>query len=95
MEEGIFRLDDLSKCDYQYLIRHRKTNCFSVGEMVFLKSNPEHSMTIHLLNENDVICTWESMDGQFRIKSFPPECILQYKYRGLVKWKEKFKICLN
>lgn len=95
MEEGIFRADDLNKCDYQYLIRHTKTNCFSVCEMVFLKSNPEHPMTIHSINENSVICTWKAMNGEFQLASFPPECILQYKYRCLVEWKEKFKICLS
>jgi len=95
MEEETFGVDDLNKCDDQYLIRHTKTNCFSAGETVFLKSNPEYLMTVHSLSENDVVCTWKSMDGQLQLALFPPECILQYKYRCLVECKEKFKICLN
>ncbi len=95
MEEGVFREVNLNKCNYQFLIRHAKTNCFSVGEVVFLKSNIENPMTIHLINNNDIVCTWKSMDEELQFASFKPECILQYRYRCLVVWKGKFQICLN
>ena len=51
MEEGIFKQEDLRLCDWQYTIRHDNVDCFERGEKVFLKSNPEHLMTVHSVSQ--------------------------------------------
>lgn len=96
MEEGEYDEScELTKADYQYFIRHTKTNCFSLGETVFLTCNPESPMIVHSFNENDIICTWKAKDGELQVASFSPGSILQYKYRCLIVWRDKFNICLN
>jgi hypothetical protein len=96
MNRGEFNEDDLIKCDYQYQIIHKRTSCFTVGEIVFLKCNPEFPIKVHSLsNEDKVICTWKSKNGELQQESFTPGSILQYKYACLLEIKEKYKICLN
>lgn len=94
MREKIFKAKDLRLCDFQYEVRHTDINNFSEGEKVFLKSNPEHPMTVHSVDGN-ITCIWYSTNEELQICSFPPECLLQYKYAGLLTWKKKFSICLN
>jgi hypothetical protein len=90
--EEIFKEKDLVLCDFQYEIRHTDVNYFKIGEEVFLKSNPEISMKV---------CGFSEDSKQVVVKlayekiSFPPECVLQYRYAGLLVWRKKYKICLN
>jgi len=87
-----FKADDLILCDFQYQIIHRDTNCFKIGERVFLKSNPEVPMNVHSIDEytQKVIC---DHDGD--LLPFKPECILQYEYSIFMIGKRKFPVCLN
>ena len=87
--EGTFKQEDLKLCDYQYTIRHTDVNSFVLGEKVFLKSNPEHPMIVHSVNENSITTIWNSSDGETQICEFPSECILQYKYAGFLTYKKK------
>ena len=95
MNEERFNADDLSKCSFQYSVRHNDVNLFKVGESVFLKSNPEHKMLVAKLNCDDVSVKWFDNSGNVQICNFPPECILQYKYSALKTFKDKFDVCLN
>lgn len=90
--EDCFKEGDLISCDLQYEIRHININCFKIGEEVFLKSNPECTMKVYGFSEdNKQILTLFGYD----IELFPPECLLQYRYAGLLIGRKKYKICLN
>ena len=97
MKEGIFKQDDLMLCDWQYTIRHTKLKCFEVGEIVFLGCNPEFPMTVHSINnkKNNITTIWYNSNNEIQYYSFPPECILQYRYAGLLTYKGKFCVSLN
>lgn len=90
--EGCFKEGDLVSCDFQYEIRHTNINCFKIGEEVFLKSNPEISMKVCGFSEDNkqILALFD-----YSTEAFPPECLLQYKYRSLLIWRKKHKICLN
>ncbi len=89
------RQEDLRLCPWQYTIRHTKASEFIRGEKVFLKSNPEHEMIVHSVNEKNITTIWYSTDKEMQICEFPPECILQYKYAGLKTYKKRLYISLN
>lgn len=95
MEDRIFKQDDLIPSDWQYVIRHTDVNCFVCGEKVFLKSNSEHQMTIHSINESTITTFWYSKTNEIQFCDFPPECILQYKYAGLLSYRQKVFVSLN
>ena len=89
-EDGELRL-----CDWQYLICHHTSDCFKIGESVFLKSNPEWPMTVYLLENNKVTCYWNSLDEELFVQEYPSECILQCKFIPLQVYQKKYHICLN
>ena len=89
-EKGKFKSDDLKLCDLQYEVVHKSTNCFKIGEKVFLKSNPEIPMKVDSIDYKKVICKYND-----NLIDFPPECILQYEYSMFLVWKRKFVLCLN
>lgn len=95
MEDGIFKQENLRLCDWQYTIRHDNVNCFERWEKVFLKSNPEHPMTVHSVNENSVTTIWHTKTNEMQLCEFPPECILQYKYAVLLTYRKKLRVSLN
>jgi hypothetical protein len=95
MNDNIFNQDDLRVCAWQYTIRHKKSMQFIVGEKVFLKSNPEKPMVIYCIDNDNVIVTIENEYGDYEYLEFPPECLLQYSYAGLITFKSKIKICIN
>ena len=95
MEEGIFKHNDLILCDWQYTIKHTNVNYFVQGEKVFLKSNPENLMTVHSINKRNITTIWYTILNEMQMCEFPPECILQYKYAGLLTYQKKFYINLN
>lgn len=95
INKEIFNTNDLIKAKWQYDIRHQSSKCFTLGEKVFLKSNPEILMTVHSLYDESVICYWCSIDGQIQLSEFPYQCVLQYKFRSLRIYYDKYKICLN
>lgn len=104
---GKGKLKDLVMCDWQFWVRHKSKNLFKIGEIVFLKSNPEVPLIVYSLKttnysgrysgelDEGVICSWKSKDGEQQFYSFPFECILQYKYACFVEYREKYKFCLN
>ena len=95
-KEGNFKEGDLKMCNGQYTIRHTNTSSFVCGEKVFLKSNPEHSMLVHSINETTVTTIWYTKSNGIQLMSdFLPECILQYKYVGLLTYQDKFCVSLN
>jgi len=86
----VFKKEDLKLCDFQYQIIHENVNDFEIGEEVFLKSNPEYSLKVYSFGEKKVVV------GEYApTMLFPPQCILQYKYSGLIIWKRKYEICIN
>jgi DNA-directed RNA polymerase subunit RPC12/RpoP len=93
--EGYFKKEDLRLCDAQYTIRHMDVNCFVCGEKVFLKSNPEHPMTVHSVNKSTITTIWYTKTNEMQLCEFPPECILQYKYAGLITYRQKLCVSLN
>jgi hypothetical protein len=95
MMDGIFRKEDLVKCDWQYQVRLHSFEDFVLNEDVFLKSNPEHPMSILKRDGNDIVCGWHDKKGKYHTHWFTPESILPYKYSCLVVGKGKFNVCLN
>ncbi len=95
MEEGIFKQEDLRLCDWQYTIRHDNVDCFERGEKVFLKSNPEHLMTVHSVNKSSITTIGYTKLNEMQLREFPPECILQYKYIALLTYRKKLCVSLN
>lgn len=97
MGEGIFKPEDLIPCEWQHQIRHRSVDDFLLFEKVFLKSNPEFPIFVYLLDDesNKVICIWVDKEMGVTTESFSPECLLQYRFAGLMKYRRKFNICLN
>lgn len=89
------REEDLILCEIQYTIRHTSPHCFKVGKKVFVKSNPEHPTVVYSVNKDTVTISWYNKKNELDTCGFPPECILQYKYAGLVTYKRKHKISLN
>lgn len=88
-------MGELIKVDFQYQVMWVSTFNFSVGELVFLKSNPELPLMVEAFGfGNKVIVSW-LVDGDKSYHGFSPELILQYKYRPLLIWKDKYKVCLN
>jgi hypothetical protein len=84
----------LKKVLYQYMIRHTNINKFKIGELVFLKSNPEHGMLVRSLNiRNNKVEVLILVSGE--IYSFVPEVLLQYKYSGLLILNDDYFISLN
>lgn len=89
-----YRSKDLRLCIEQYTIKHDSVDEFKVGEEVFLKSNPEHVMSVLNLGDDMVGCVWFN-NGEVHKCTFPPECILQYKYAGLITLNKKYIVSLN
>lgn len=91
----MFNADDLQICNWQYTVRHTSVDCFVIGELVFLKSNPECPMTVTSMTDKRVSTNWYSLDGKLQTCDFPPECILQYKYAGLQTYKLNTNVNFN
>jgi uncharacterized protein YodC (DUF2158 family) len=84
------------KCFWQYKVRHHSVNDFAVGEMVFLKSNPEVPLIVCGFKYGQVCVTWFDDNGSRSEHYFVPEVILQYRFRGLQEsHDERFIISLN
>lgn len=94
MEQEFFNSSDLRLCDWQYTIRWENIHDFNIGQIVFLKSNPECPMIVCGFINNKVLTTWNNVDGKAE-SSFPPECLLQYKYACLLTGSKKYNVCLN
>ena len=90
-----FNVNELRLCDMQYKMRHINVNNFNEGEKVFLKSNPEHEMTVFNINKGTITVISENDEGEISLIEFPPECILQYRFAGLMVWKNLYELCLN
>ena len=95
MEEGTFNTSDLGLCDWQYTIRHHDTLSFVRGQKVFLKSSSALEMVVHDIIGDKIITRWKNVHNCLQYHSFPPECILQYRYAGLVTFRKTFSVCLN
>lgn len=79
----------------QHTIKWKKTSDFKINEKVFLKSNINLILNVCDLDESDVTVTWLDKENKRQYTKFPPECILQYKYAGLITYQNRFKISLN
>ena len=87
--------DGLIKFPWQYLVTHKSTTDFKIGEKVFLKCNPDVPMVVSKIKEKTVTTTWLCSDGSRYSHEFVPECILQYKYAGLLVYNDKYNVSLN
>lgn len=95
LEEKSFKGNELIRAEYQFLIRHQTSDNFIIGETVFLVSNPEVPLIVHSIKNNTVLVYWYA-NNEIQFSEFPPQCVLQYKYRPLlVHYKTNFNICLN
>ena len=53
-------------------------------------------MVVYAINKDNVTVVLNSENNEFQIESFLPECILQYKYAGLITHKRSgYNISLN
>jgi len=95
MKNGDFNLDDLYLHNCQYTITHTSPQDFKCGESVFLRSNPERPMTVLSINPRGVIVKWMSNCNIITTALLPPQCLLQYKYAGLVTYRRRIPISLN
>lgn len=95
--EKRFKRKDLKLCDYQYQIVHTNTKMFKAGQVVFLKSNPEIEMIVLDVKEKTVTVMFEINEKKkvWGKTDLQPECILQYKYAGLLIVNKKINVCLN
>lgn len=94
-ERDSFRPDELGIADWQYAISHKTISGFSVGDVVFLKSNPEVPMEVIGFIDCEVM-TYAKLSGcAAEISIFPPWCILQYKYASLLCGRRKYLIFIN
>ena len=84
---NLYNEDELRLCTWQYTTRHKSILNFQIGDIVFLKSNPEHPIKVVDVDVrcNKVICAWGNIYTQK--SEFPPECILQYHFASLVEAK--------
>lgn len=90
-----FEEEDLRMCDWQYTVRHQNTSSFLIGEKVFLKSNPEQILSVTSIGKNSITVSWVDFRGGVLLHSFPPQCILQYRYASLFTYKKRFHVTLN
>ena len=93
--EGIFRKEDLYKINWQYSIRHTSVNTFECGEKIFLKSSPSVQMEVYSINDKYITAFWYTENNEKTFYDFVPETILQYKYAGLMTYREKYTVSLN
>lgn len=87
-------INDLRLFDIQHQVRHESTDKFKIGERVFLKSNPEVPLIVYRITEKEITVIWNDKLGNTHTWDMPPQCILQYKYAGLVI-QCGFEISLN
>ena len=95
IENGRFNEKDLNKCSWQYAVRHQSTDNFCVGENIFLGSNPEVPMIVLKVHEKEIYANVIDLLGNINTYTFPPQCVLQYKYASLIVYKDKYNVCLN
>lgn len=95
MNEDLFNENDLRHSKIQYVVRHTSSNMFKAGESVFLKSNPEVKLIVFDTSDKEVEVVHANDLACFEHMTFPPECLLQYRYAGLVELNKKYKICIN
>lgn len=90
-----YRASDLFRADFQYAVTHKTSLAFREGESVFLKSNPEWPMEVVGVYEEGVMVLNEVSKTEAEFIIMPPQCLLQYKYAGMLVWKRRQLICLN
>lgn len=90
--EATFKESELKLMKYQYAVSHETPLKFKIGEKVFLKSNPEVVLVVVDVTLDSVIV---KVKNGVEEMSFPPQCLLQYKFAGLIEYKRKFQICFN
>ncbi len=83
------------KCDWQYQIRHTKTDAFKIGQTVFITSGAQIEWAVEDVKEKEIIISRFIKKNLKQRISIIPEAILQFKHAALQIYKEKFKICLN
>lgn len=81
----LFNKGDLILCNIQYSKVFKNTNDFKLREEVFLKSNPDHIMQVAIITSDRVICLSIDKEGNRSMIPFKPECILQPRYKDLVR----------
>ncbi len=86
--------NDLIICDLQYSVIHKNVSCFKLWEKVFLKSNPEFEMTVCSIGDS-ITVSYVNEKNTIYWTDFPPECLLQYKFAGLVTYNKKHCVSLN
>jgi hypothetical protein len=95
MDGGSFNPDDLVVLPWQYTIVYHDTSSFRIGDLVFLKSNPEFPMTVVDVTDMYVYTMWMNKQGEYQQHGFIPQIVLQYRYACFVTGKRKFHLCLN
>jgi hypothetical protein len=90
-----YKPGDLLRADWQYTINHKTTDKFKKGDKVFLKSDPEFTFEVMTVLNDKVIVFHKTHPGGCVITHFPPQCLLQYKYAGLMTGKRIISISLN
>lgn len=81
--------DELQKYPWQFIIT-MDIEDMNIGDIVFLRSNPELPMKIMEINiEKKCIKT------NLFIYWFPAVCFLNYRYRALMIYNNEYEICLN
>lgn len=79
-----FNSEDLIKVHFQYGV---KIDSFHIGEIVFLKSNPDYPMTV-LYSDKD-----KTIAGKLTL---PTVCFMNYTYCPLMQFRDyPVFVCLN
>lgn len=85
-----FKINELKLNELQYMITHDFTLNFNVGDIVFLKSNPEIPLKVFDIDMDFVYCK-----NKNKFSKHKPQMLLHYKYASLLKYKKEWNITLN
>lgn len=84
-------MSELKKELHQYYVVHNCTNNFSIGDEVFLKSNPEVSMVVIGVNLGKLICRWDDDN----MREFSPQTLLHYRDASYMVLGGSYFVCFN
>lgn len=76
---------------------NKSADDFELGELVFLRRNPEVQLRIVGLHDPNIVITHYTCptDGEVLELTLPARSLMQYRNAGLLLWKKEFVICLN
>ena len=86
-----YRKNELALCEWQYADRCKFNYEFTIGEKVFLASNPEIDLIVVGFNKDNVKVSHNDI-----ISEFPPPCLIKIRFGGnIIHSRANIRIYLN